>query len=273
MTIDLVVAKALQGLAQKALDVISSRLADSALDRLKPHLSRLETRIASLESTLKDHDEQTRVLHLKAGFAQLMLGNLIEARNELIRAEASDPCGALARFWLSLVLYREGRRQPAADRLAEALQLNPFIGELALGESLEWAVFQSGAPSASAPVWQVDFNTMRAALALRKRWLTLFRMGLIPSRSQAAIANISVSGINPVIEAMLGGDLRNKPEGVICVLDASSGTPVSYDLLDGQRLAFAPPRFVILQSPQPEGTLWFYPLGRHKRARARAEAH
>jgi len=64
---------------------------------------------------------------VKAGLTHLQIGEISEARDEFIRAEASDKRNATAKLYLAMILAQTGKLDVALVKLREAITINPFI--------------------------------------------------------------------------------------------------------------------------------------------------
>jgi len=206
-----------------------SRLLDKGIEELRGDVNERFSIVEERLSSLEEQVEWALAAPLKAALIHLKSGELEKARDNLILADAGDPHAAAAKWWLAVVLAREGRQGEAAKKMKEALLLNPFVGQY---PRLHKGPAQAALPKISnpthAPAWTTDLSTpgirrgvpRKLAFRLKHPFVSKFSY-----RSSAAVTGLSMSGGRPAIQWLIGSDLNEDDarEGVFSTFDATNG--------------------------------------------------
>ncbi len=125
----------------KLVDQIENR----AINEIFPEIHLIDGYLAQFMEgldTVESNLERLLAISLKSAFTFIRLNEFEKALDKLVEADASDDRSALAKFWLSIILFRKGtlscdekKKKEAIMILEEALDLNPFI------------IYVAGAPS------------------------------------------------------------------------------------------------------------------------------
>ena len=274
MEIGTLVAHAVLG---KALEEVVHKLHANVMKEVEPRIRSLEDRLHGIEEKL----DRQLAADLKAGLTFLRLGELINARDALIKAEAAEPNAAAARFWLSVILLKLGREDLAVERFRGALQLNPFVVPRSLpaalqipaGSSAEEAVIRDNVPAVK---WGKGkwLNKVKVDNAPFSGWKDRLNTYYFRSRRllwgnlQAQIVKASASGGNLVVMWKLNDrvdySLMQKGkyiDGVIqggkylvSAFSIAAGYPLWHRDLTGKYLNFATPAYAVLHRfEEPKG--------------------
>jgi len=247
----------------KLVDQIENRVINEIapeIQSIEGYLVQFMEGIDNIESNL----ERLLAISLKSAFTFIRLNEFEKALDKLVEADASDDRSALAKFWLSIILFRNGilscdekKKKEAIMILEEALELNPFIIYVAGAPSiLNQNLLQSSSDRVQTFIsWKTSINS---AMDIKKR----------PNRDDkflnkifgndrhfcwASFEAVSVSGGHPVISWISGPTCSSSRKyRLVSVLDLSTGDFLwSYDLNSHQELCLATPRFVILKCSKP----------------------
>ena len=215
---------------------INNYVFDSITSRLKeqfiPSISETENRLNALMEGLDEINaklELNSARHLKAGLTFMRLAYFDEAIKRFIDADAIDSRSALAKFWLGLLLFHNGKHSDGLKFIESALDLNPYILHLAIDLSAtdEDLIHKDPANDCDLndhPIWQRDIND--------------------------AISSVSLSGRNLIVESRYS---RN-----VSAYDISTGKELwSRSCNHPMRLFFATPTFVVLFDSETHGSFDF----------------
>ena len=234
-------------------DAIGSKLYDCLMAELRPHLQSIEDRLSRIEKTL----EAQNAAPLKDAFFHLSLDEFSKARDRLISAASLEKYGAVARFWLSALLYREGKTEMAARQFSEAIQLNPFVVPptlLPLARAFDLPI--------SHTHWRRRMNGLGAELRWKyfvdlsrgPRLLQRFRpQSYFDTHIGGVIYSASFGGFHPVVEWAVGQSPFAEHNPILSAFDFMTGKPLWHRQHDQGTLHFATPRLVILRGEDKDG--------------------
>ncbi len=100
MLAELIVKK----VVSKALDTIVEKVTSGVLAEMESDFRSVEERLSRIEKTL----QRQNMAPLKNAFFYLKLGEFNKAIDGFVQARSLDDFGAVARFWLAVVLALEG---------------------------------------------------------------------------------------------------------------------------------------------------------------------
>jgi tetratricopeptide (TPR) repeat protein len=274
MDIGTLVAHAVLG---KALEEVVHKLHANVMKDVEPQIKSLENRLQGIEEKI----DRQLAADLKAGLTFLRLGELINARDALIKAEANEPNAAAARFWLSVVLLKLGREDLAVDRFQSALQLNPFIVprnlpaalQIPTGPNAEEAIIRANVPAVNwgKGKWLNKVKVDNAPFSGWKDRLNTYYFKskrLLWSNLQAQVVKASASGGNLVLMWRLndrvdylivqnGKSIDGVIKGgkyLVSAFSLAAGTPLWHRDLTGKYLNFATPAYAVLHRfEEPKG--------------------
>jgi hypothetical protein len=242
---------------EKAATLIIDSLIGSAvggiLGELKPEFQILHRRLDSIQESL----EQQRSMWLRSALSFLRLGETEKARDELVRATASDDRDALSRLILGLLLAVERKDEFAKEYLLQAWRKNPFL-ILSLIErggnsipKVDWAL-----ANGQWSLFPFPTKAMKDSFQINNWFMWLFG----GRRKVVALDGVS-SGSSLFIVLWrfaheLGGDEGGIP--VLSALDLGSGACEWSIEVEHSELAFATPEYVVLMSLRRKGIFNFY---------------
>jgi hypothetical protein len=234
-------------------NIIISRTFGTIIETVKSGLKEvLEPEFRSLERRINDLHASVQLqqaMWLKSGLTFLKLGEVVKARDEFIRAEASDKRSAVARFYLSLLLAYEGKLELAREKLHDAILINPFVSLL---ELRKWDRLPANYKSKSklpSKKWARHLNSEQSIKAIpeSQHWVYKF---LLDIGDKGAITKCSCSGGGPVISWRLNSqfDFDDDHKRVISALDFSTGKILWSSVVADKELHLVTPTYVILKT-------------------------
>jgi hypothetical protein len=226
-----------------AVEKLASLALDRLLKDLEPGIVTLEQRIANLQFGI----ELQHAMWLKAAMSFLQLGDLDQARDDLVRAEASDPRSAVARLYLGIVLARQGRAEIARERLSDALNVNPFV---TLGTGVE--LFEGSQPvEARAQRWERHLNAEGFNKSLPRPEGVIARL-LSPVGDGGAVESVSTSSGTIVCRWGVSDNFSGDPTQMfLSAIDMVTGRTIWTLRMDDAELYFATPAFTVLKCQPP----------------------
>jgi hypothetical protein len=172
-----------------------------------------------------------------------------KARDELIRAEATDPRGAVARVLLGLLLAREGKHDAATERFWDALLINPFALRIIAPALLASTLQQAPSPQTWTVAMQSDESYFKGLKELG------FWERLSGTRDRSALARMGHCGGTLAISWYSTPFDIDDAEGtkVLSAVDAASGRCLWSRNADKESLALVTPRFIVTERDSTPG--------------------
>jgi hypothetical protein len=246
-------------------------------EKTRSFLSQHENEIPEIKTKLdniQNMQEMQLAMWLKAGLTHLQIGEIREARDEFIRAEASDKRSATAKLYLAMILAQTGKLDLAMEKLREAITINPFIVILSLPDNLTLPDSVGKIVEIMPQTWSCQLNSTRFTKNLSDGNSILSR--LFPSGSQGTIHNISFSGGLLVFSLRLhnssmifdklfwgGPDPRDTDFGertLVC-FDPNTGKLKWSVATPNKELVFATPTYVVLKTEKATYDFYETPNG------------
>jgi len=229
-------------IVKQLIDIIVKYVKEKVLAEVDPHIKRINTEIG----IMRDNQEKMRLFYLHAGLNSFRRGDLSEAIKHLDQVEQVVDIGAVACFWSSVIHEISKEPQIAIDKMREALGRNPFVipPRYIPGQTLPTVTNQI---SLQIPqqTWIREAYTYQDLYekipqrSLREKVGDML-VGVVAG--DIAVVRISNSGNNPTIEWKRGS------HHAVSALDLSTGACLWTKMLENQKLLFATPHFVVLES-------------------------
>ena len=238
-------------IGSKAFEIAVDRVVGALAKELEPEIRSMERRLTGIDAKL----DRLLAVPLKAGFFSLRAGDLLGAQRQLAEAEAADEYGAVAKFWLSLVLFQQGKSDLAIEKMRDALLINPFVAPTSsVGQKLFSVIAGLKTVSTSSAEWIQQLNEKKFLRSVPKNMLrTLWPPDSGP-RNKAAVCAASCSGDQAVIMWKRGSDLLSDFDIILSAFHLPSGRCVwSRRLKKNSQLRFASSRYVVLEFTAPPG--------------------
>jgi hypothetical protein len=237
----------------KLLDLAYSRLGTSVLTVANPQLQQMDAQLDRLQDTL----ERQSTAQLRAAMTFLQLGETEKARDRLVEAEALDnDLGAVPKFILSLLLYRHGHKDLAAQKFREAAKVNPFVtlvpldSENVLDTGNDLDMLRSGvAPLVEHRTWKKAMERITHETRGDGWWQTY---KTLTGRSDAsAIIAASLSGGYPVVQWQTSENFAEDTLLFVSAFNMDSGACTWKKQVRNRLLIFAASGYVILRCTKP----------------------
>jgi len=238
----------------KAFPVVAgSKLISYVLDStLKMMFEETDSRLAGIEGRIGNIQqvmEWQNAAPLRAAISYMRIQEHVKARDELIRAEATDPRGAVARVLLGRLLAKEGKHDAATERFWDALLINPFALQI-IDPSLLTGMSQ---PSHSSVTWAATMTDKSYFKGLKRLG---FWERLSGERDQWALARMGHCGGTLVISwYSTPHSIDDDTEGtkLLSSVEASSGRCLWSRNADKESLILVTPRFVVTERASTHG--------------------
>jgi hypothetical protein len=235
----------LEKVASKSFELVMGKLLDAIKDEVTSEVRVLENRLEGIEGKI----DSLLAMPLKAGFFSLRAGDLVGAQRQLAEACAADAYGAVARFWLGYVLAQRGRLHLAAEKIGEALLINPFVtSNTRLAHRLLTGIREIPTLTDGLYPWTFEFKDRKFLRPLQGSWLWHMLGREAGPMVQASIISASFSGVTVVVQWNLGVDLTFRTLTYVSALNSSNGTCMWTKALRHQTLCFSSAKYVVNRS-------------------------
>ena len=234
------------------LDLFVGEVLKEVRANLDPKIQEIQNRLNIIESRM----DKVQLLHLQSGLTSIRDGRADDALKEFEYAERADDYGAVARFWLSMMLRKRGREKEATAKLDEALSLNPFVVPLEfMGDRRVAKVPLQSFANPKPTKWGKRFDgegTIMETVPAQESWGRWVWRGVervvSKDNAQLLVGAVSTSGENPIVQWDVAYGTVPEKFTLFTLLRMEYGTVWRTRRFRDMNLLFAAPKHHVLES-------------------------